>query len=177
MLLSLICSFVKLHLKWLVWLLYLGQYQGSWIASASCSAVMPWRTVSDQEVMPHVEQFGVFLVLDISKMCCFFFSTVYFDSCIYQGKFYIVGAWLHEVMASLIKFRTESACFMMVCEPLFELVHHENCVTSGKNLEMKKYISSQSWKAQKFSSFFPISGLCTSLAFCFSSAVLSPNIR
>lgn len=111
---------------------------------------MPWRTVSDQEVMPRVEQFGVFLVLDISKMCCFLFSTACFDGCIYQVKFYTVAAWLHEVMSSLIQFRTKSACFMMVCEPIFELAQHENCVTSVKNLEIKKYMPSQSWKAQDF---------------------------
>lgn len=81
-------------------------------------------------------------------MCClfnsFFFSRIAcFDGCIYQVKYYVRVALLHEVKASLAKFRTKSVCFMVIWETVFELICHENCVSSGTNLDMKKCMLSQ----------------------------------
>jgi len=38
---------------------------------------------------------------------------------------------------------------MVVCETVFELIGHENCVTSTTNIDIKKCMPSQVWEAQE----------------------------
>lgn len=82
-------------------------------------------------------------------MCCFFFQYYVFWWMYLSTEVLHKSSWLHEVEASLSKFRTKSACFMVVCETVFELICHESCVTSGTNLDIKTCMPSQAWKVQK----------------------------
>lgn len=65
----------------------------------------------------------------------------------------ITVACLHEVKGSLIKFRTKSACFMMVSETVFELIGHESCVTRGTNSDIKNACLARHGRHRRFSYF------------------------